>query len=182
MEKFLVFGILTIPIVIISWRTLFNIKTHGFYRFFAWEGILWLAINNYKYWFDYPLSLLQIFSWILLSYSLLLLILGILQLIKFGKPHESRNEKALFNIEKTTILVDEGIFKYIRHPIYGSLIFLTWGIFFKSTNLELLLISIASTVLLYITAKFDEKECIVYFGESYRKYMTLNKMFIPYIM
>ena len=134
MEKFIVFGILTIPLIIVSWRTLFNLKTHGFYRFFAWEGILWLAVNNYKFWFNYPFSLKQIFSWIFLFYSLVLLIIGIIQLLKFGKPHKSRNEKALFNMEKTTKLVDEGIFKFIRHPIYGSLIFLACGILFKNIN------------------------------------------------
>jgi len=163
MEKFIAFGIITIPLVIVSWRTLFNVKSHGFYRFFAWECILWLAINNSKFWFDNPFSLKQIISWIFLLNSLYLLILGLLQLIKFGKPQNSRDEKALFNMEKTTKLVEEGIFKYIRHRIYGSLLFLTWGIIFKNTNFELLLISVASTVLLYITAKFDEKECIAYF-------------------
>lgn len=182
MGKFIAFGVLTIPLVIVSWRTLFNVKTHGFYRFFAWECILWLAINNYKYWFEKPFGLVQIFSWLLLTYSLILLIFGIVHLKKFGKPHKSRNEKPLYNLEKTTNLVDKGIFKYIRHPIYGSLLFLTWGIIFKSINPALLIISSASTILLFITAKFDEKECNLYFGQSYKEYKTRSKMFIPYIL
>ena len=36
-------------------------------------------------------------------------------------------------------------------------------------------------VMLYITAIFDEKECIVYFGDKYKEYMKRSKMFIPYI-
>ncbi|MBI5324043.1 MAG: isoprenylcysteine carboxylmethyltransferase family protein [Ignavibacteriae bacterium] len=179
MTKLIVFIILSIPLVIVSWRTLFKIKTHGFFRFFAWECILWLLINNYIFWFENPFGLKQILSWLLLFYSLILLITGILQLIKFGKPHKSRNEKQLFNMEKTTLLVVNGIYKYIRHPIYGSLIFLTWGIYLKNTDLILTIFAILSTILLFITSKYDEKECIVYFGQSYKEYMTHSRMFVP---
>ncbi|TAL71080.1 MAG: isoprenylcysteine carboxylmethyltransferase family protein [Bacteroidetes bacterium] len=181
MDLLIFFLIFSIPIVIISWRTIFNINTHGFYRFFAWESILWLAINNYRFWFDNPFGLKQIISWIFLFYSAGLIFLGIFHLIKFGKPNKSRDEKQLFNMEKTTKLVDNGIFKFIRHPIYGSLIFLTWGICFKNLDLVLLVISMLSTVLLFITARFDEKECVAYFGEKYINYMSRSKMFIPFI-
>src|SRR3989339_240414 len=102
MEKFIVFGILTIPNVIVSRRILFNVKAHGFYRFLAWECILWLAINNYKFWFNNPFSLKQILSWLLLCYSLMLFVPGTILLIKIGKPHESRVDKVLYKIEKTT--------------------------------------------------------------------------------
>ncbi len=36
MEKLILFGILSIPVIFISWHTLFNVKSHGFYRFFSW--------------------------------------------------------------------------------------------------------------------------------------------------
>lgn len=181
MEKLLIFLLLSVPLIIISWRTLFNIKTHGFYRFFGWECILWLLINNYKFWFINPFGLKQIISWLFLMYSGILILFGIYQLIKLGKPLESRDEKQLFNMEKTTKLVDDGIYKYIRHPIYGSLIFLTWGIYLKNLDLLLLVFAILSTILLFITSKYDEKECIKYFGNTYREYKTRSKMFVPFI-
>jgi protein-S-isoprenylcysteine O-methyltransferase Ste14 len=181
MEKYLVFGILSLPIVILSWRTLFKVRSHGFYRFFSWECIVWLLASNYKFWFDNPFCIRQVFSWVFLFIGAYLVIAGAILLKKAGKPVESRNEEALFEFEKTSELVDTGIFKYIRHPLYSSLIFLTWGIFLKNPTVQLFIVSFFSTVFLYSTALFDEKECIQYFGNKYREYMKRTKRFIPFL-
>lgn len=177
----IIFGVLSLPVIIVSWRTLFNLRSHGFSRFISWECIIWLFANNYLYWFVDPLKLNQIFSWILLFISAYLVISGAYLLKKLGKASKNRNEDTLYQFEQTTELVDRGIFKYIRHPLYSSLIFLTWGIMLKDPGLHVLLISIVSTIFLYITAVYDEKECIQYFGDKYAKYMKRTKMFIPYI-
>jgi len=182
MEKLIVFGILSIPVILISWRTLFSIKTHGFYRFFSWECILWLLISNYSYWFENPSSIKQIFSWIFLFYSIYPVLAGTLLLMKAGKSAKKRDEKALYQFEKTDELIDTGIYKFIRHPLYSSLLFLTWGIFLKNTTGFLLIISVLSSAFLYITALFDEKECVAYFGEKYRDYMKRTKRFIPFVI
>ena len=182
MKEILLFGILSVPVIIISWRTLFNIRKHGFYRFFGWECILWLFVSNYKYWFVNPLGIKQLLSWILLILAAYVVIAGVLKMKSLGKAELARDDKGLYKFEKTTELVDTGIFKYIRHPLYASLIYLTWGIFFKNITIALLVISLLSSVLLYITARFDEKECIAYFGEKYREYMTRSKMFLPFII
>ena len=58
---------------------------------------------------------------------------------RIGKPDKKRNTKNLYQFEQTTELVDKGIFKYIRHPLYSSLIFLTWGIFKRILHLSYLL-------------------------------------------
>ena len=181
MNRYILFLILSIPVIIISWRTIFNIKSHGFYRFFSWECIIWLFAANYTYWFDEPLSMSHIFSWILLIISGYLIIVGVILMKKKGKPEPDRNEETLYQFERTTELIDTGIFKYIRHPLYSSLLFLTWGIFLKNTSTELLIVSLLSTLFLYLTAIFDEKECIDYFGARYIEYMNRSKRFIPYI-
>ena len=182
MERLIVFGILSLPVIIISWRTLFNIKSHGFYRFFSWECIIWLFVVNYKFWFDNPFSIKQICSWIFLTFSGYLVITGVILMKKKGKPGRNRDEKTLFQIEKTSELIDTGIFKYIRHPLYSSLLFLTWGIYLKNTTGLLLLASLLSTAFLCLTAIFEENECIKYFGVKYIEYMKRSKMFIPFIM
>ena len=181
MGKFIIFGVLSLLIIFISWRTLFNTKSHGFYRFFSWECMAWLFAVNYKFWFVDPFSINQIISWILLIYSLYLVIAGLLLMKKIGKPHQIRDEKNLFGFEKTTELIDSGVFKYIRHPLYASLIFLTWAIYLKNPTDILFIIALLSTVFLYLTSKFDEKECLNYFGDKYREYMIQTKMFIPFI-
>jgi protein-S-isoprenylcysteine O-methyltransferase Ste14 len=101
---------------------------------------------------------------------------------KIGKPEMKRDEQTLYQFEKTTELVDTGIFSLIRHPLYSSLIFLSWGILLKNPTAGLLVVALVSTIFLYLTAIFDEKECIVYFGEIYREYMKRSKMFIPFII
>ncbi len=182
MEKFILFGILSLLIIIISWRTLFDFKSHGFYRFMSWECILWLFVSNYKYWFKYPFSFLQIISWILLIISVYLVIAGVMTMKKMGKPTKERDDNTLYKFEKTTELVDKGIFSYIRHPLYSSLLFLTWGIYFKHTAYMLLVVALGSTVLLYLTALYDEKECIKIFGDRYKQYMKQTKRFIPFVV
>jgi len=182
MERLLVFGLLSIPLLILSWRTLFNFTSHGFYRFFSWECILWLFITNQEFWFHNPLSIKQIFSWMLLFLSVYLVIAGSLSLKNASKSVYPRNDKTLFQFEKTTELVDSGIYKYIRHPLYASLLYLTWGIFLKNTSLPLFIVALLSSVLLFLTALADEKECIRFFGTEYLEYMKRSQRFIPFVL
>lgn len=181
MNRIILFSILSIPVIIISWRTIFSIKSHGFYRFFSWECILWLFATNCRYWFDDPFSVGHILSWIFLIISGYLIIVGVILMKKMGKPEPDRNEETLYQFERTTELIDSGIFRHIRHPLYSSLLFLTWGIFLKNISVELIVVSALSTVFLYLTAIFDEKECIEFFGDKYLEYMKRSKRFIPYI-
>jgi protein-S-isoprenylcysteine O-methyltransferase Ste14 len=182
-NEIIIFCILSVPIIYFSRHVAFNTKSHGFYRFLGWECIAWLFANNVKYWFNDPLSWNQILSWIFLLYASYIVIAGVILLKNLGKADQvARLDNSLYNFEKTTELVDTGLYKLIRHPLYGSLIFLSWGVYLKNTTkIGLLLICILSTILFYITAKFDEKECIQYFGEKYRNYMNRSKMFIPFV-
>ena len=182
MKTLIIFGLLSLPILIMSWRSLFHITSHGFYRFFSWECIIWLFVNNYKFWFVNPFCIKQIFSSIFLLLSGYLVIRGAILLIKIGKPVPNRDNKMLYPFEKTSELVDKGVFKYIRHPLYSSLLFLTWGLFLKNTLSGLLFIAVLSTIFLYLTAIFDEKECIKHFGDKYHEYMKRSKRFIPFII
>ncbi|MEK6782244.1 MAG: isoprenylcysteine carboxylmethyltransferase family protein [Bacteroidota bacterium] len=182
MNRIIIFVIVSIPITIISWRTLYKIKSHGFFRYFSWECIVWLFVSNYRYWFDNPLSITQLFSWSLLFVSGYLVIAGMMKLKEKGKQERNSNRKTLYPFEQTTELIETGIYKYVRHPLYSSLLFLTWGIFLKNTTIELLVVTILSSTFLYLTAIFDEKECIIFFGDKYTEYMKRSKRFLPYIL
>lgn len=182
MVEFIIWCFLSIPLVIISRRNLFHPKHHGFYRFFGWECILWLVINNYSYWFENPFRINQIISWIVLIYSLFLLIPGVILLKRLGKPDRARTDNALYDFEKTTKLAETGIYKYVRHPLYGSLIFLSWGICFKNPALSMVIVTIFSTIFFYVTSRVEEQENIDYFGDRYRDYMKKSRMFIPYLL
>lgn len=181
MEKLILFAVLSVPIIAVSLKSIMKPGSHGFYRFFAWECMLWLVLSNYSFWFKDPFSPAQIFSWCLLFLSIYPAITGIVMLIKHGKVSKTRNDKNLYGFESSTELVDTGIYKYIRHPLYLSLMILTWGIFLKNPTMFLLVISVLACVFLFLTAKSDEKECIAYFGDKYREYKKRSKMFIPFL-
>jgi len=181
MHKIIQFLILSIPVFILSYRSIIRPQSHGFARFFGWEIMVWLFVSVHPFWFKDTLTVNQIASWLLLIVSIYMVSAGALDLLKKGKPSSNRDEKYLFSFEKTTELVETGIYKYVRHPLYASLIYLSWGMTLKNPTLILVILTITATVLFYITAKKDEKECTVYFGEKYGVYMKRSKMFIPFI-
>lgn len=157
-------------------------RSHGFYRFFAWECMLALFLLNIDFWLYMPFAWNQLIAWTLLFASLIPLTFGVSALKSRGKPTSNRNaDPSLLAFEKTTQLVTSGVYKYIRHPLYSSLLLLTWGIFFKNFSAAGIVLAIAATVFLVFTAKADETECIQFFGVAYNEYMKKTKMFIPFV-
>ena len=144
----------------VSWQALRRPNSHGFYRFFAWEAMLALFVFG----------------------SLAVLFLGLYQLLRYGRPNRGRRTDAeLFDFERTSQLVTGGIYRFIRHPLYCSLLLLTWGICCKQIGPLTLLLAGVASVLLHRAARRDESECLAYFGEAYRLYMQRSRMFIPYV-
>jgi len=179
--RIILFVLLSLFIVYISWRSLHNRKSHGFYRFFAFQGILILLFLNIPYWIKNPFSPLQLLSWILLIVSIPFVIQGFFLLRKQGDLKFNENRKKNFSFENTTNLVTTGIYKYIRHPLYSSLLLLAWGAFLKHISLSTTIVVLLTTVSLFFAAKMEERENIKYFGESYKEYMKKSRMFLPYI-
>lgn len=182
MTQWIFFGVVSLFIMVISWKSLREPRSHGFYRFFAWETILALFLINVNFWFYKPFAWNQIIAWSLLFLCLIPLVFGVYSLRTRGQPAKQReNNPSLLAFEKTTTLVTSGIYHYIRHPLYSSLFVLTWGIFFKSPSMLGLLLAIAATLFLIATAKADEAECMQFFGVHYQEYMKKTKRFVPYI-
>jgi protein-S-isoprenylcysteine O-methyltransferase Ste14 len=177
-----IFVLATVILAYISRASLFHPRTHGFYRFFAWEVILAMFLLNLTGWFKDPLAWYQVISWILLIVSVFLVVHSASLLRKLGQPDESRQDAPLIAFEKTTQLVVIGAYKYIRHPLYSSLLFLAWGIFFKSPSWLDVFLALAATGFLIATAKMEETEDIGFFGDEYREYIGKTKMFIPFLL
>lgn len=145
-------------------------------------GIAWLLVNNYKFWFTDFFSFPQIVSWIFLFYATYIVVAGIILMKLKGKADGSRKDSSLYGFESTTELIQTGLYKYIRHPLYGSLVFLTWAIFLKHTEFSLLIISVVATAAFFMTMIIEEKENITFFGEPYKVYMKRSKMMIPFVL
>ena len=171
----------TIFLVYISRKALFSIKEHGFYRFFAFECCFCLILLNVSYWVTNPFSLLQIFSWIFLITSGYLILSSIQTLKKSGGSGEREIRSANFKFEDTVNLVSGGVYKYIRHPMYSSVLFLCIGALLKNISALSALSAALTIIFLFLTAKTEESENIKFFGSSYSEYMKGTKMFIPFI-
>ncbi|MCX6262550.1 MAG: isoprenylcysteine carboxylmethyltransferase family protein [Bacteroidia bacterium] len=165
----------TILIILFSWS--FSIKHkryHGIPRFFSFESIYLLVLLNIKVWFQYPFSMHQIISWILLILSAYVGLAGFLLLKRRGK--------STGNFENTTILIKSGVYSLTRHPLYFSLILLGTGVMMKDPDLPALILGVINLIAVYLTAMTEEKEMVEKFGEPYREYMKETKMFIPFIL
>jgi protein-S-isoprenylcysteine O-methyltransferase Ste14 len=182
MWKLIIFVISTALLLYISRASLRQPASHGFYRFFAWEGILLLFLRNVEVWFVDPFTWHQLIAWVLLFVCLVPLAFGVRALRSHGGPTEERSgDPSLYAFEKTTTLVTSGIYGYIRHPLYSSLLLLAWGIFFKAPGLAGGSLVLVTTAFLMATARADEQECLRFFGEDYQAYMKRTKRFIPFL-
>ena len=176
------FGIGILVLAYLSRASLFRPRSHGFYRFFVWAAILALFLMNVPAWFKEPLSWHQILSWSLLLASLVPLGFGVHALRAHGHPGASaRGEPEILAFERTSRLVREGIFRYIRHPMYCSLLLLAWGVFLKAPSAAGGALAILCTAGLMRMAVVEEAECLEAFGPEYRRYMQRSKRFVPFV-
>ncbi|MFQ6088134.1 MAG: methyltransferase family protein [Candidatus Methanofastidiosia archaeon] len=174
MFKLIIFTLVSVGIVFVSWGSLRDPHSHGFFRFFAFESILILILLNIEHWFSDPFSILQIVSWFLLLSSLILAIHGFYLLHTIGRPKGG--------IENTTTLVMLGVYKYIRHPLYSSGLLFGLGVFFKDPSLLGGILVVMISAFFIATARLEEVENLCKFGADYAVYMKKTKMFIPFLL
>ncbi|OGU28902.1 MAG: hypothetical protein A2X67_13805 [Ignavibacteria bacterium GWA2_55_11] len=175
------FVVVSAALLFVSRKSLRTFRSHGFFRYFAWECMLAMFLVNMEFWFQIPFSPPQLVSWFLLIVSGVLAVHAAIYLRRHGQPDSSRQDDTLIGLEKTTQLVQQGAYQYIRHPLYASLLYLTWGIFLKHPGWTVGALAAGATGFLVATAKADEAECLRFFGPSYAEYARKTKMFIPFL-
>ncbi|ARN19093.1 methyltransferase family protein [Piscinibacter gummiphilus] len=182
MTSIVLFAAVSALFVWISRHALRKPDSHGFYRFFAWECILALVLINFPVWTVDPFAPHQLVSWTLLAVSVFLVVDGLRLLRREGRPGAARTDAELLSFERTSQLVTSGTYRYIRHPMYASLILLAWGAFFKQASWTGAALASGASVALLLTALRDEAECIAHFGEAYAAYMGTSKRFVPFLV
>lgn len=115
--QIVIFSLGSIFFYIISSKSLRILKLHGFYKFFVFEFTLVIILLNLPFWIKNPFSSQQIFSWIMLFISILLVAQSFYYLTKLGNSKKREEFEANFKFGNTAKLVDTGIYKYIRHPM-----------------------------------------------------------------
>jgi protein-S-isoprenylcysteine O-methyltransferase Ste14 len=139
-----------------------------------------LVLLDLVVWFVEPFSTHQIVSWLLLAASMALVLSGAWTLKARGKPNRRRvSDVPITGIERTTTLATEGVYRYVRHPIYASGVYGAWGVFFKDPSWPGAFLAVASIGFWVAAARFEEAECVRYFGEPYREYIRRTRMFVP---
>ena len=181
MWKLVDFAVVSALIAAASWRSLRKPVTHGLPRFLAWEVIAALVLLNVEHWFADSWSILQLFSWVLLVGSLLLVGSGLYLLRTYGRPRDEGAQPTNYAWENTSQLIDVGVYRYVRHPMYASLLLLTWGVFLKNVSFTGFLLSVTASTCLVITAHVEEREDMTRFGEAYSVYRRRTRWFIPFI-
>ena len=180
------FVVATLALAWVSRRSLREPASHGFPRFFAWVAIVALVLVNFRglqAWFADPFSPRQIASWILLFGSLFLLVPAVALLRSRGRPGaEAREGEPLYAFEKTKELVTTGVYAYVRHPMYASLLWLAWGVFLKRPSAPALALALVATGCLVLTARAEEAEDIAFFGQAYQEYMKRTRRFVPWVL
>jgi len=155
-----------------SWRTR---QVYGLYRFLGFECLILLIVWNTSGWFREPFSVLQIVSWTIFAASTALTAHGLHLLRSVGKAQRRV-------MEDTQAVVEIGAYRYIRHPLYASLLFLGWGVFFKSVDLSSAALALAATAFWVATARCEERFNVDRFGAAYSDYIKRTKMFVPFLL
>jgi protein-S-isoprenylcysteine O-methyltransferase Ste14 len=167
------FILISILIVFLARDWLRQRSSHGLSRFLALECILALTVLSLPAWPRDPLSPMQILSWSLILAALLLAAYGYRLLRLEGKPE--------LKLAADQGLAVEGFYKYVRHPLYSSLILFSMGVFIKAITMTSTVLLFGATLFLYLTAREEEMENLDRFGVEYARYLDASKMFVPFL-
>jgi protein-S-isoprenylcysteine O-methyltransferase Ste14 len=182
MLRTVIFFAASAAILPLSLRSLKDARTHGFYRFFAFELLLALILLNAPMWFRDPFSARQLVSWFLGAVSIGLAIEGFRLLRVIGRPAPANVESANLAFENTTKLVTVGAYRWIRHPLYASLLALAWCAYLKNpTGLASITMTLGASGFLLATALAEEHENLKRFGADYADYKQRTRRFIPFV-
>ncbi|KPK01120.1 MAG: hypothetical protein AMS20_14230 [Gemmatimonas sp. SG8_28] len=150
-------------------------ETYGLIRFLGFELLAALVGWNAARWFRDPLAGRQLFSWVLLAASLGLAVHGFHLLRSIGRAQRRI-------MEATQVIVETGIYRFIRHPLYASLLLFVWGAFLKGLDVTSGALALPATAAFALTARYEERFNLARFGSRYAAYMRRTKMFVPFIV
>jgi protein-S-isoprenylcysteine O-methyltransferase Ste14 len=84
--------------------------------------------------------------------------------------------------EATPLLVQKGMYKYVRHPLYFATIVLILGLFLCLPTQKMGLTLLISYTYIGIGYRLEERKLIAIFGAEYRAYQQRVKALIPFIL
>jgi len=125
--------------------------------------------------FTFENTAIQVFGFTLVIIGSIEAVLGRLAL------GSNWTESYEYQIKAKHELIVYGIYKYVRHPIYGGLMLAVTGAFVVAKTYLFIPVFLLQLILMAKFAKREEKLLCNYFGEEYVVYMQKTKMLFPHL-
>ncbi|HRG18453.1 MAG TPA: isoprenylcysteine carboxylmethyltransferase family protein [Flavobacterium lutivivi] len=138
-------------------------------------SIQFVLFGCYAIDFDWSLGFSLFFKFIGLTFSIIGLIISLLAVLQLNKnlsPFPTPKEDA--------ILLENGLYKFVRHPIYSGLLLLFYGYGIYIDSIYKLLISSLLLVLFYFKTNYEERLLEIKF-QDYSLYKKKVGRFFPKI-
>lgn len=122
------------------------------------------------------------FKSILIPYGYILIIFGFILIMESNIAHSTINKgiklKSKPEPNPNAKLVQKGIYKYIRHPIYLGFICISFGLSFCIGNILSIIIALISLIFYYLKSIYEDKLLISTYNE-YLDYSENVGRFLP---
>jgi protein-S-isoprenylcysteine O-methyltransferase Ste14 len=156
---------------ILYWAT-GSIPRNRVYELYAGSGIaicLTLLVFELFGWFrpaaqSVTFDALSVVGNLLCLVSLFLALLCFAALARSGKPEGF--------VERTTVLVDRGLFGVVRHPLYLGLALWSISLVLQIQSMPAVLPGVVAFCCFWMAGKREDAFNAEKFGEAYREYMT----------
>ena len=89
------------------------------------------------------------------------------------------NSQAPLSAARVNRVIREGVYRYVRHPIYSADIMLAVGLFFLFPFVRVLMAALWAIIVFIVWARLEERALTERFGGEYSAYKTDVPMFIP---
>ena len=73
----------------------------------------------------------------------------------------------------------DGVFRFVRHPIYLGELLLYAGLLTLSLSLAAAVVWLVTISFLHYLSRYEERLLLARFGEAYRQYMREVPMWLP---
>jgi protein-S-isoprenylcysteine O-methyltransferase Ste14 len=138
----------------------------GMIFFFAIVTVGWLWINQRVRWLAYV-------GLVLYAPSAYLIVSSFIHLKRRGKPVKGW--------EETTVLIDSGVYRIMRHPMYFGTALWAVGMALVQQSLMAIVLGVMVIICTFTASRGEDKKMIQKFGNEYREYMKKTPMwFFPF--
>jgi protein-S-isoprenylcysteine O-methyltransferase Ste14 len=132
-------------------------EAFGMIFFFAIITIGWLWKNQRVSWFAYT----GLFLYAPSAYCILA---SFISLKRRGKPAKGW--------EETTVLIDSGIFKIMRHPMYFGTALWAFAMVLVQQSILAIFLGVMVIACTFMASRDEDRKMKEKFGDAYREYMT----------